>query len=79
MDDETHHIQFQPPEGTPTAPGTPFSIIRNFLESSLPDLILHHLDATARELASQLSMSSLSNNFPFNPADYVHTIFSSLI
>jgi hypothetical protein len=79
MDDETHHIQFQPPEGTPTAPGTPFSIIRNFLDNSPPDLILHHADATARELASQVSTSSLDNNFPFNPADYVHTIFSSLI
>jgi hypothetical protein len=62
-------------------PGTPYTIIRSFLESSASDTVSGDAAAAAVELARHLTTNncSLALNHLFHPANYVFRIFSTLI
>lgn len=80
MDDEKP-IQLQAPISGDSEPGTPFTIIRSFLESSSSASVTSDAAASAVDLSRYLTTDncSLAANHPLHPSNYIYAIFSTLI
>jgi hypothetical protein len=80
MADNDRPIQLQPCTSSDSEPGTPFTVIQRFLESSTSDSITSDAAAAVVDLTGPMTTNNCSRaaNDPLYPSNHIYRIFSHL-